>query len=147
MLRILERCYLNHTVRFSVSMEEKLVAALDNMADKRGYSCRSEAIRDAIRTQLIEDEWDGHSEVVGVITLLYDHHMHGLSQKLTEIQHHAESCIISTTHIHLGADMCLELIAVRGDATTLRALADRLRSLKGVKHGNLTGTSTGANLP
>lgn len=138
---------MNHTVRFSVSMEEDLVAALDNMADKRGYTCRSEAIRDAIRAQLVEDEWDEQSEVVGVITLLYDHHMHGLSQRLTEIQHDAEPCIISTTHIHLGADMCLELIAVRGNAATLRALADRLRSLKGVKHGNLAGTSTGRNLP
>lgn len=128
-------------------MEEKLVAALDSMAGKRGYTCRSEAIRDAIRAQLIDDEWDEKSEVVGVITLLYDHHTHGLSQRLMEIQHQTEQCIISTTHIHLGADMCLELIAVRGNATTLRTLADRLRSLKGVKHGSLTGTSTGANLP
>lgn len=138
---------MSPTVRFSVSMEEELVAALDRMADKRGYGCRSEAIRDAIRAQLIEDEWDESSAVVGVITLLYDHHTHGLSDKLTEIQHHAVECIIATTHIHLGANACLELIAVRGDAITIRSLADRLRSLRGVKHGDLTGTSTGVRLP
>ncbi|MBN1858637.1 nickel-responsive transcriptional regulator NikR [Candidatus Bipolaricaulota bacterium] len=138
---------MNQTIRFSVSMEEQLVAALDEMADKRGYSCRSEAVRDAIRSQLVRDEWDESGSVVGVITLLYDHHTHGLSERLTQIQHQAEPCIISTTHIHLDTNMCLELVAVRGDAATIRTLADRLRSLKGVKHGGLSGTSTGIRLP
>lgn len=138
---------MNHTVRFSVSMEQGLVDALDQMVGRRGYSCRSEAMRDAIRAQLIEGEWDESNDVVGVITLLYDHHTHGLSEKLTGIQHRAESCVLSTTHIHLGADMCLELIAVRGGAATIRTLADHLRSLKGVKHGNLAATSTGVCLP
>ena len=138
---------MNQTVRFSVSMEEQLVTAFDQMADKRGYSCRSEAIRDAIRSQLVRDEWDESGDVVGVITLLYDHHTHGLSERLTDIQHHAEQCIISTTHIHLDTDTCLELIAVRGGAAMIRLLADQLRSLKGVKHGDLTGTSTGTHLP
>jgi CopG family nickel-responsive transcriptional regulator len=133
-------------VRFSVSMEEKLVAAFDRRTRKRGYATRSEAIRDALRAQLVRQEWEEGEEVAGVITLLYKHSHPGLSECLTEIQHHALLQVISTTHIHLDRENCLEFVAVRGKAERVRKLADGLISLKGVKHGELAATSVGKRL-
>jgi len=133
-------------VRFSISIEERLLSSFDKLIRERGYQNRSEAIRDAIRRQLIHQEWEVGEEVAGVITLLYDHHRPGLSEALTQIQHHALPQVISTTHVHLDESNCLECIAVRGEARTIEALADRLKSLKGVKHGELTATSTGKKL-
>jgi len=133
-------------VRFSVSMEEKLVATFDRLARKRGYANRSEAIRDALRAQLVRQEWKEGEEVAGVITLLYEHGRAGLSKRLTEIQHHALRQVISTTHIHLDHENCLEFVAVKGRAERVQKLADSLISLKGVKHGELAATSTGKRL-
>lgn len=133
-------------VRFSVSIEEELLAAFDALIRTRDYQNRSEAIRDAIRSQLIQREWEAGDEVTGVITLLYNHHRHGVAEALTEIQHHALAHVIASTHVHLDETNCLECIAVRGEAQTIEALADRLKSLKGVKHGELTATSTGKKL-
>jgi len=133
-------------VRFSVSIDEPLLAAFDALIRERGYENRSEAIRDAIRHQLIQREWEAGEEVAGVITLLYDHHRSGLSERLTEIQHHALGQVLSTTHVHLDPTNCLEFIAVRGEARAIEALADRMTSLKGVKHGELAATSTGKKL-
>lgn len=134
------------TIRFSVSIEEDLIEAFDALCRQRGLSNRSEAIRDAIRRQLVEQEWKAGEEVAGVITLLYDHHRAGLANKLTKLQHEALSAVISTTHVHIDHDNCLEFIAVKGEAVTIERLAHRLIGLKGVKHGELTGTSTGKRL-
>jgi CopG family nickel-responsive transcriptional regulator len=134
------------TIRFSVSMEEDLVRAFDSLCRRRGWTNRSEAIRDAIRRQLVEHEWAADEEVVGVITLLYDHHGSGLGKKLTELQHDAIDVIISTTHVHIDEGNCLEFLAVRGEARELEQLAHQLVGLKGVKHGQLTGTSTGKKI-
>lgn len=133
-------------VRFSVSIEKELLVSFDRLINERGYQNRSEAIRDAIRRQLIHGEWEAGEEVAGVITLLYDHHRPGLSEALTGLQHHAPAQVISTTHIHLDGSNCLEFIAVKGEAREIEILADRLTSLKGVKHGELTATSTGEKL-
>lgn len=133
-------------VRFSVSIEENLIQRFDAVCQKRGWSNRSEAIRDAIRRQLVEQEWAAGEEVAGVITLLYDHHRSGLSERLTEIQHHALDVVISATHVHVDAQNCLEFVAVKGEARTIERLANRLIGLKGVKHGELTGTSTGKKI-
>ena len=130
-------------VRFSVSVEEDLIRTFDQLCEERGWSNRSEAIRDAIRRQLIQREWEAGDRVSGVITLLYNHHQPGLSDRLTEIQHHALDVVISTTHVHVDACNCLEVIIVQGEARTIETLANRLIGLKGVKHGELTGTSTG----
>jgi len=132
--------------RFSVSIDEDLVRSFDELSEQMGYTNRSEAIRDAIRERLIRREWESGEEVAGVITLLYDHHKSGLSEMLTEIQHHALGEVISTTHVHVDHDNCLEFIAVKGEARKIERLAGRLISLKGVKHGALTGTSTGKRL-
>ena len=133
-------------VRFSISIEEELLAAFDKLIRLRGYTNRSEAIRDAIRAQLVHQEWEEGEEVAGVITLLYDHHRPGIGEALTEIQHHALPQVIASTHIHLDAVNCLEFIAVKGEAKAIERLADRLISLKGVKHGDLVATSTGKKL-
>jgi CopG family nickel-responsive transcriptional regulator len=133
-------------VRFSVSIEEELLSSFDGLIRERGYQTRSEAIRDAIRRQLIHQEWEAGEEVAGVITLLYDHHRPGLSEALTQIQHHALPEVISSTHVHLDGSNCLEFIAVKGESQAIKTLADRLISLKGVKHGELTATSTGKKL-
>jgi CopG family nickel-responsive transcriptional regulator len=132
--------------RFSVSIDHTLVEAFDRLSRKRGYTNRSEAIRDAMRSQLIEGEWQQGEEVAGVITLLYDHHRPGVSEALTELQHHALGRVISTTHVHLDKDNCLEMVAVKGEARAIEELAGRLISLKGVKHGALTATSTGQRI-
>jgi len=134
------------TVRFSVSIEEDLIEAFDVLCRRRGWTNRSEAIRDAIRRQLVEHEWDAGEEVVGVITLLYDHHRPDLAGRLTEIQHHALGTVISTTHVHIDEQNCLEFLAVRGEARDIERLAHELIGLKGVKHGELTGTSTGKRI-
>ncbi len=133
-------------VRFSISIEQDLLTAFDALIQARGYENRSEAIRDAIRRQLVHQEWEEGEEVAGVITLLYDHHRPGIGEALTEIQHHALPQVIASTHIHLDITNCLEFIAVKGEAKAIERLADRLISLKGVKHGELTATSTGRNI-
>lgn len=133
-------------LRFSVSMEEGLVQAFDALCADKGYTCRSEAIRDLIRKSLVEQEWEAGQEVAGVITLLYNHHRPGLTEELIHLQHHADGCVLSTTHVHLDEANCLECIAVRGDASTVSTLADQLTSRKGVKHGALSATSTGKRL-
>ena len=133
-------------VRFSVSIEEDLLTSFDALIKSRGYQNRSEAVRDAIRCQLIRQEWEAGDEVTGVITILYDHHRPRVAEALTELQHHALAHVIASTHIHLDHANCLECIAVKGEARMIEALADRLKSLKGVKHGELTATSTGQKL-
>jgi len=133
-------------VRFSVSIDEDLIRAFDSLSHEMGYANRSEAIRDAIRERMVRREWESGDEVAGVITLLYDHHRSGLSEALTEIQHHALGEVISTTHVHIDADNCLEFVAVKGEAHAIAGLANRMITLKGVKHGELTGTSTGRRI-
>ena len=137
---------MSKTIRFSVSIEEDLIEAFDALCRRRGWSNRSEAIRDAIRRQLVEQEWEAGEEVAGVITLLYDHHRSGLAKRLTEMQHDALDAVISTTHVHVDHTNCLEFIAVKGEATTIENLAHRLIGVKGVKHGELTATSTGKRI-
>ena len=137
---------MSELVRFSVSVDADLIRDFDALCQERGWSNRSEAIRDAIRRQLIQHEWEAGQEVSGVITLLYDHHQPGLSERLTEIQHHTLGEVISTTHVHVDARNCLEVIIVRGEARSIEDLAHRLIGLKGVKHGELTGTSIGRDI-
>jgi len=134
------------TVRFTVSLERELLEGFDRLCKQRGWTNRSEAIRDAIRRQLVEQEWAAGDEVAGVITLLYDHHQPGLAERLTHVQHHALDAVISTTHVHLDERNCLEFIAVRGTAGDILCLKNDLLGLKGVKHGDLTGTSTGRRI-
>ena len=132
--------------RFGISLEKKLLDEFDILIKRKNYSNRSEAFRDLIRQELVKEEWAEGGEVVGAITLVYDHHKRELVNKLTDIQHDFQGTIISTQHIHLDHDNCLELIAVKGAPTDIGKLADTLKSVKGVKHGTLSMSSTGKGL-
>ena len=133
--------------RFSVSLEGELLKSFDKYIDQMGYVSRSEAVRDLIREKLVVREWQHpKTEGVGVITLVYDHHLRDLPEKLTELQHRFFKEIVSTTHIHLDRHNCLEVVIVRGQAKKLQSIADLLISTKGVKHGRLLATTTGKAL-
>lgn len=132
--------------RFGISLPKDLLDKFDKLIKGKKYSNRSEAFRDIIRQELVREEWSGSSEVVGAITLVYDHHKRELVNKLTDIQHDFQGLIISTQHIHLDHDNCLEIIAARGEPGKVKNLADTLRSVKGVKHGALSMSSTGKNI-
>lgn len=134
--------------RFSVSLPRQLLRDLDAMARARGYENRSQAIADMIRSQLVEHRQQNESaEIAGTITLVYDHHKPHLQDALTDIQHDHHEIIISTLHVHLDHHHCLEVLVVRGKSGRVRKIADALLSAKGVKHGKLTITSTGHDLP
>ncbi len=132
--------------RFTISMEEELLEAFDRVIDKRGYGSRSEAIRDLIRDGMVKDEWEGDDDVMGVISLVYDHHQHKLQEKVTELQHDFHDQIVSTTHVHMDHHNCLEVIIVRGTAVSVQQLADSLIALRGVRNGHLAMSSTGIHL-
>lgn len=132
--------------RFSISMEEDLLKKFDGHLSSHGYSNRSEAVRDLVRKALVDEEWQKGEEVVGVITLVFDHHQRQLQDKLTELQHGYHCLIVSSTHVHLDHDNCLEVIIARGEASRVRRLADRLKATKGVKSSELAAASTGRKL-
>jgi CopG family transcriptional regulator, nickel-responsive regulator len=134
--------------RFSVSLPSALARELGRMSREKGYDNRSLAIADMIRAHLVEHrQQQGTGEIAGSITLVYDHHRHHLQDLLTDLQHDHYQVIISTLHAHLDHDHCLEVLLVRGDAREIKKLADELIAAKGVKHGKLTITSTGKDLP
>lgn len=132
--------------RFSVSLEDKLLTQFDRFLKEHKYVNRSEAVRDLIRKALVHQEWEVDREVVGVISLVYNHHQRQLQDRVTEIQHQFHHDVISTTHIHLNHDDCLEVIIVRGKASRTRALADQLIALRGVKDGSLSMSAAGPHL-
>ena len=132
--------------RFTVSLEEDLLQRFDESISKHAYSNRSEAIRDLIRRELIDEEWAQDSEVVGVVTLVYNHHQSQLQEKITDLQHRFYRLITSTTHVHMENHNCLEVTIVKGKASRVRELAQALIALRGVKSGNLTMSSTGGHL-
>ena len=133
--------------RFSVSLPGQLVADFDAMLKRKGYDNRSLAVADILRAWLVEQRRENpDQEIAGAITLVYDHHKRNLKDRLTEIQHDHHHSILATMHVHLDHHNCLEIIAVRGPAAEVQAIADALIGDKGVKHGKLTVTSTGQDL-
>ena len=135
------------TTRFGVSLDDRLLRRFDSAIDRKGYATRSEAIRDLIRDALVGEEWaDDARETVGTLTLVYDHGTHELTERLTDLQHSFHKQVISALHVHLDAHNCLEVLVLRGKAGEIRRRADLLVSVKGVKHGKLTMTSTGREL-
>jgi len=125
-------------VRFGVSMEERLLKDFDRMIMRRKWANRSEAIRDLVRRELIQSEWqEAGRRVVGTVTMLYDHHKRELPEKIIDMQHRHSAEALSSLHIHLDERNCLEVVVVRGKAAEVRALADSLIGTKGVKHGEL----------
>jgi CopG family nickel-responsive transcriptional regulator len=131
--------------RFSLSMPRVLADQLDDMAKVRGYANRSQAVADMVRSHLVEHRAQaGTHEIAGTITLVYDHHKRNIQSLLTSIQHDHGDLIVATLHVHLSHHDCMEVLAVRGRADAVKRLADRLTSAKGVGHGRLTVTATGA---
>jgi CopG family nickel-responsive transcriptional regulator len=130
-------------IRFGVSIEKELLDDFDALIEERGYSNRSEAIRDLIRGYAAEQVWEAGGEAAGGIVLVYDHHQRELSERLVEIQHDALDIVVSNLHVHLSHHHCLEVIVVRGGAQAIETLADRLRSQKGVTHCSVARVATG----
>lgn len=138
---------MTHITRFGISMDSQLLERFDRFIEDHRYANRSEAIRDLVRNRLVKEEWTHENlDTVGTITLIYDHHQRDLTEKLTEHQHQKHDAVISTMHVHLDHHNCLEVLAVKGKAKEIRAIADQLLSTKGVKHGKLVMTSSGKNL-
>ncbi len=134
---------MDELVRFGVSLDQRLLADFDRHIRRRHYTNRSEALRDLIRDNLVGDEWNDDKETVGTITFVYDHHVRDLTSKLTDIQHDYHGQILSGMHVHLDHNHCLEVLVVKGRGTEIKKVADALVSVKGVKHGKLTRTTTG----
>jgi CopG family nickel-responsive transcriptional regulator len=137
---------MDELVRFGVSLDRRLLQEFDRHIRRRRYASRSEALRDLIRDSLVWREWDENKETVGTITFVYDHHVRDLTGKLTDIQHDYQGRILSGMHVHLDRDHCLEVLVVKGKASEIKRVADALVSVKGVKHGKLTMTTTGQTL-
>ncbi len=134
---------VSNIVRFGVSLDKVLLEKFDRLIRAREYTNRSEAFRDLIRQELVKKEWEGNQEVAGAVTIIYNHHQRALLQRINDIQHDFQKIIISTQHIHLDRDNCLEIIAVRGYSGDVQRLADTLKSIKGIRHGTLSMSSTG----
>jgi CopG family nickel-responsive transcriptional regulator len=138
---------MEKVTRFSVSMEPRLLRAFDRRLEKVGYDSRSRAIADVVRSYLVDEQWqDAGAQVVGTVTIVYDHHDHDIEQRLTEFQHTHHEAIACTTHVHLDHHDCLEVIVVRGKAAKVRSLADQIITAAGVKHGKLVCTATSGQL-
>jgi CopG family transcriptional regulator, nickel-responsive regulator len=128
--------------RFGVSLEEDLLAAFDRSIGGEGYQNRSEAIRDLIRDHLIQKKVaNGNTEVIGVVTLVYDHRIHHLSDVLADMQHKAHVAVNASLHIHLDEHNCLEVVVVRGRADKVHEVASKLIATKGVQNGKLVTTT------
>lgn len=134
--------------RFSVAMDEELLSRFDDLVARRGNAVnRSEAVRGLVRDALVDAEWeDSAGEIVGTITMVFEHHASDLADRLDALQHAHHERIISSMHVHLDAHNCLEVIVVRGTSAQVRSIADGLLGTKGVKHGKLVSTTTGMHL-
>jgi CopG family transcriptional regulator, nickel-responsive regulator len=132
---------MEQLIRFSISMEEDLLHEFDRLVEQKGYTNRSEAVRDIVRDTLIEESVKSpDGTVYGALVFIYDHHKRELEKSLSNLQHDYYENIISTSHVHVDHDHCMEVVLLKGKATILKAIAEKLLSFKGVKHGKLTLT-------
>lgn len=128
--------------RVTVSLPEGLLNELDQRFVAQGYASRSELVRDMIREKLVEERWSAEDEeVFGVLTISYDHHQRGLTEKINHIQHHSYINVLCTTHVHLDHDHCLETIIVRGKPGEIEQLVTRIGGMRGVRFSKLTRAS------
>ena len=137
---------MDRIVRLSFSIEKPLLKRLEELIRDGQYTNRSEFIRDLIRDQLVRKEWERNEEAVGTVTLVYNHHSHGVSDGLTHLQHHYHHVVLASTHIHLDEKLCAEIVVVKGHAKEIQELASVLRQQKGVLHATLSVSSTGKHL-
>jgi CopG family nickel-responsive transcriptional regulator len=136
--------------RVGISLEDSLLAKFDRLIKRRGYQNRSEAIRDLIRDQLVQQDWSerGHEggEKVAVVSIVYDHGSSSLAQKLTHLQHEHHRSVVSSLHVHLDAHHCLEVLILRGEGSEIISMGESLVSTKGVKYGKVVPATTGRGL-
>lgn len=137
---------MGELVRFGVALEKTLLKDFDAYVKGRKYPNRSKAIADLVRSELVKKEWSTGKEVAGVICLVYDHHKRELVNNLIDIQHDFHGHIVSTQHIHLDHNNCLEMVVAKGKPDLVKDLANRLQAQKGVKFGALTMATTGKKL-
>ena len=135
---------MSELVRFGVSVEAGLIQEFDRLIEEKGYGNRSEALRDLMRDALVQADWSAlKGEQAATLTLVFNHHVREINDRLTEMQHDYPQFIVCTTHVHLSAHTCLEVLVLRGQPAELRAMADRLIATRGVQHGKLTMTTLG----
>jgi len=121
-------------VRFGVSMDERLLQRFDILISGKGYANRSEAVRDLIRNHLVEKEWrEKGREMVGIITMVYGHHTRGLADTLTDLQHRFHDLVVSTMHLHLDEDNCLEVLVIKGMVDKIRTVCRLLFALEAMR--------------
>ena len=132
--------------RFSISLDDSLMNLFDAKIRKDRCPTRSKAVGDLIRASLVQTEWRAGDEVAGAIVLVYDHHTRDVVKRLMDMQHDCHHSILSTQHLHLDHDNCLEIVAVRGKADEIDAIVKRLKSVKGLKHVSLAAGTTGRSL-
>ncbi|HEY7495357.1 MAG TPA: nickel-responsive transcriptional regulator NikR [Candidatus Tectomicrobia bacterium] len=138
---------MTELIRFGVAIPADLLGQFDRLIAHKGYGNRSEAIRDLIRDQFVAEATEDDHEIVGTVTVVYNHHVRQLSTRLTALQHQPYGRVIATLHVHLDAEHCLEVAVIRGPSEDIRRIADHLIGTKGVTHGKLTLTSAHPELP
>ncbi|HEY0704131.1 MAG TPA: nickel-responsive transcriptional regulator NikR [Candidatus Acidoferrales bacterium] len=134
-------------IRTGISLDKELLDKFDRIIDRKGYGNRSEAIRDLVRDCVVEEDIEQNRMAVGTLTLVYDHHKAGLSNRLTSLQHDMHGQVLAATHVHLDHHNCLEVIIMKGRSFEMKSFADKILSLRGVKHGKFVLTTTAKDLP
>lgn len=133
--------------RYTVTIQKDLLRRFDTLIAARGYTNRSEAIRDLIRDSLVTEEWARKGEkVAATVTLVYDHHTPDLGDRLTDLQHHHAGLVAASTHVHLDNDNCLEVAILRGESSKVKHLAEKMVALRGIKHGKIVHTTEGRGI-
>ncbi len=133
---------MSSLVRTAISLDRELLEEFDRIIEQKGYGSRSEAIRDLVRDLSVKSEIAHNRVIVATLTIVYDHHQHQISEQLIEAQHYYTGKVLATTHVHLDARNCLEVIILKGRGSEVQHFADHLLSLRGVKHGRLVMTTT-----
>jgi CopG family transcriptional regulator, nickel-responsive regulator len=130
-------------IRTGISLERELLDMFDRAIGKKGYTNRSKAIRDLVRDYAVSEDVETNRTVVGTLTVVYNHHKPGLSERINDIQHHAGQKVLAATHVHLDPEHCLEVVIMRGRSSEVQHVAEQILTLRGVKHGRLVLTNTG----
>jgi len=137
---------MSDLARVSLSLEESLLENLSKLVEENGYENRSEYIRDLIREQLTREEWKSGGEVIGTLTLIYNHHQRGVTEKLVDLQHHSGEHVLASTHVHVSHEICAEMIMLRGRGAGIVKLANAMKKLRGVLHAELAMSTTGEHI-
>ncbi|MCM8758330.1 MAG: nickel-responsive transcriptional regulator NikR [Candidatus Omnitrophica bacterium] len=129
-------------VRFGVSLEKDLLDIFDEQIKKQGYPTRSKAIADLMRKEIVHHKWRTGKQIAGAIVFIYNHHKRNIVDRIIDIQHDFSDLVVSTQHVHLSHDECLEIVVVKGKPENVENLANNIRSIKGVEHCTVAFTST-----